>query len=123
MSSPDPIPADDLTWLRARVGATPDDDELAGVYAQFAAVDDPKTETARWVLSKRLADFVASPAQMAVSGEVSRNAAANITALQGQLADLGGVPGVDGDSPELQIADLAVARFARPVSGRHRRWY
>jgi hypothetical protein len=81
-----PLDPDTLAWLRTQVGDTPDDDELAEVYDQqvVAGAENPRLATARAVLSKRLANFSASPTSF-TTPDYGQNVAANISALQKQL--------------------------------------
>lgn len=107
------LDADTLAWLRSQVGDTPDDDTLADVVDQQAGAGepDPVRAAARWVLGKRLADFVAAPASLSVAGEITRSTGANITALQAQLATLD-VP-ADAGLPVATVTPLAGRRWRR----------
>jgi hypothetical protein len=84
-----PLDADTLAWLRTQVGDTPDDATLADVYDQqiTAGSDNPRLATARAVLSKRLANFSASPSSFQTP-DYGQNVAANISALRQQLDEL-----------------------------------
>jgi len=62
-------------------GEPPTDAELEDIYGRTGTVGG----VIHVVLSRRLADLVADPAQFNVAGEYSQNTAANIQALREQL--------------------------------------
>lgn len=73
----------ELADIRMEVGATspPTDDDLEEIYDRRLSVKDTILE----VLTKRLADYLANPAQFIVPGEYGQNVAANIDALEKQI--------------------------------------
>lgn len=93
-----------IAWLRDWVGAQPDDDALTAVFNRQldAGEADPLRATARAVLTRRLADYLAAPASFTTE-EYGQNVGANITALQKQLGELAdpGDPGSDQNAPWL----------------------
>lgn len=72
----------DRATVRAEVGDDPDDETLDEIYGRVGTVGGVIYE----VLTRRLADYMANPAQFAVPGKYSQNVQANIQALQAQVA-------------------------------------
>lgn len=97
------LSADDLNWIHDRVGDTPDDAALALV----AARTDITTREAvvREVLSRRLANMLAAPASFTIPGEYGQNNSANITALQAQLDQVGGIGDGSSSLPTVNVVD------------------
>lgn len=71
----------DLDWIRDWVGSTPSDDNLADFYDDLVS-----KEAVAWrILSRRRADFLASPSTVTIPGVVSRSNVSNIEALESTL--------------------------------------
>lgn len=75
--------ATQLSWIRSKVGSTPDDAALNTLYTQFGNIQD----VARQVLSQRLADMASTPATFNVEGAYSQSTNENLKTLREQLAD------------------------------------
>lgn len=104
-----------LAWLRTQVGDQPDDAALQEIYGRHVAGGqaDPAAATAREVLGRRLADFIAAPASLSVAGEITRGTGANIAALQRQLGDLGERGSDDVGLPDMTRTAITVTRWRR----------
>lgn len=76
------LTTDELAAIRDEVGDTPPDAELQAVYDRVEVVG----AVIYSVLSRRLANLRANPAQFSVSGEYSQSTQANIAALEKQLS-------------------------------------
>lgn len=76
------VPVNTLAWIRSKVGDTPDDATIDAVYTRLLS---DQVATAREILDKRLANYLASPASFSVSGEYSQSVGDNIRALQEAL--------------------------------------
>ncbi|KQP81578.1 hypothetical protein [Aeromicrobium sp. Leaf291] len=73
-----------LSWLRGRIGATPDDLALHQKFDRLGSVRDVALE----VLRARLHALLASPLSVNIPGAVSMNNAENVKALERQIAEL-----------------------------------
>lgn len=91
-----PLSPNDLAWVRKFVGDTtpPTDDDLDEIYDRYVAIDGTRTvaqhrsDVAEEVLTKRLADYLANPAQFIVPGEYGQNTSSNINHLREVLSQL-----------------------------------
>ncbi|MFJ6238883.1 hypothetical protein ACIQH0_32930 [Streptomyces griseus] len=83
-------------WLLSQLGRSTD---LADLTARYTRLGSGRA-VAIEVVRERLADLLASPGSVAVSGVVSINTSANIAAYERQLAALeSGQPPAPGDPP------------------------
>lgn len=76
----------ELAWIREYVGDLPADGVLIDTLNEEGV--DTKEGVVRRVLTKRLANLVARPADFTVPGEYSQNTTANIKAIQDMLKGL-----------------------------------
>lgn len=76
----------DLAWIREYVGDVPADGVLINTLNEDGV--ETKENVVRRVLTKRLANFAARPADFTVPGEYSQNVGANIKAIQDMLKGL-----------------------------------
>lgn len=79
-----PLSATDLADVRVEVGDTepPTDADLHAIYDRRLTVKDTILE----VLIKRLADYIANPAQFVIPGDYGQNVTENIKALERHIA-------------------------------------
>ena len=112
-----PLSGDDLTYLRRRVGSSPDDAALEVIYATYEDRAHPLEHLTLHVLETRLADLLANPASFSVSGEYSQSTGENIRALtklvDAQRSHMIGL-GIVLDGPPPGGAMTVVPAAARP---------
>lgn len=88
------MPVDDLTWMREWIGSGPDDD---AVQARLDAYDGTRTLAAISILRERRADLLGDPLSYSIRGDVTVNAAGNLSALDSMIAQLEDIAVGDGD--------------------------
>lgn len=96
--------------IRTWIGASPEDAELDVMYVTW---DEDAEAVVRAVLRRRLADLINQPASLTVPGDIAINTAANIKALQEQLALLDRI-GIEGIDRGLAIARIIPAPDPQP---------
>lgn len=90
------ISPEDLAWLREWVGSSPDDATLEAQLDLYGV----RSLTALGILRVRRADLLGDPLSYSIRGDVTVNAAGNLSALDILIARLEGIAVADGDLPE-----------------------
>lgn len=96
----------DLAWMREWVGSDPDDAALAD---RLAVYEGKRTLAVIGLLRMRRADLLSDPVSYSIRGDVTVNAGANLTALDGMIASLEAQAVADGD---LEADDAELIRGA-----------
>lgn len=101
--------AQDLMWVRAKVGDDPDDATLDDIFDTEGI--GSRELCALWVLENRLANFLSSPATFNIEGVYSESSSANLS-KDGLIAAIGALKAEIGVSFGDEIGDVVV--FAAP---------
>jgi hypothetical protein len=101
------ITPSDLAWMREWIGSSPDDAALAD---KLAAYDGKRTLAALGILRSRRADLLADPLSYSIRGDVSVNAAGNLSALDSLIAQLEDQAVADGDLPSNTLSGAVLER-------------
>ena len=94
----------DIGWIREWVGDDPDDVELNRLLNEPGVGD--RGAVVKRVLAVRLANLLAEPASMSISGEYSQSTAANIEALREKLAQLNASGAIVDDTTGVLVVGL-----------------
>ncbi|MFJ4684725.1 hypothetical protein [Streptomyces sp. NPDC088789] len=103
-----------LAWLRAELGTTTDEQDLASRYARLGRARAVAAE----VLAERRAKLLAEPLRMTVDGVVTIDQSNNLAGLERQMAGLAEAtapddPAVGEAGTELVTAPLLAVRRTR----------
>ncbi|WP_435970211.1 hypothetical protein [Streptomyces sp. Qhu_M48] len=103
-----------LAWLRAQLGTTTDEQDLAARYARLGRARSVAAE----VLAERRAALLAEPLRMTVDGVITIDQSQNLAGLERQLAGLADLLAPDDPAPGEASVDLVTAPLTHHRRGR-----